>query len=254
MILCIDAGNTRVKFGLRADAHWLLRDAVGHDELADVPARLAVQPAPTRIIACSVAGESINQRITQLAAHWQIPLAWLRSAPASHGVSNGYANPSQLGNDRWAALIGARGLCTTACLVVMAGTATTIDALDSTGHFHGGLILPGLSLMRSALARNTAQLPLAEGHFQPWPITTDDAITSGVLAATVGAIERMRQQLQKLQHLQQQAPSVTCACLLSGGAAEALLPLLGDTVRLQPDLVLEGLARVAETSAESRHA
>ena len=62
-----------------------------------------------------------------------------------------------------AALVGARASVSGACVVVCAGTATTIDVLSADGEFRGGLILPGFDLMRAALANNTAQLPLAEG-------------------------------------------------------------------------------------------
>jgi hypothetical protein len=89
---------------------------------------------------------------------------WAKSQSAQHGVRNLYERPpEQLGADRWAALIGARALLGSTCLVVCAGTATTIDRLDASGLFRGGLILPGYDLMRAALAANTAQLPLAEG-------------------------------------------------------------------------------------------
>ncbi len=116
------------------------------------------------------------------------------AAASAGGVVNGYDNPAQLGADRWAALIGARGLHAGPALVVMAGTATTVDCLDAQGVFRGGLILPGLDLMRRSLARNTAGLPEACGGYRVLPTNTDDAIVSGCIAATVGAIERMAKQ------------------------------------------------------------
>ena len=85
----------------------------------------------------------------------------------------------------------ARGFCERDCLVVCAGTATTIDRLDADGRFVGGVILPGFDLMRSALAGNTAQLPLAEGELRAVPTNTMDAIISGCLNAQLGAIERL---------------------------------------------------------------
>jgi len=103
----------------------------------------------------------------------------------------------------------------------MAGTATTIDALNANGLFRGGLILPGLSLMRAALARNTADLPHAAGHYRPHPTNTDDAIVSGAIHATLGAIERMRSTLDE-----------DALCLLSGGAAAELAPHFGVPHRL----------------------
>jgi type III pantothenate kinase len=117
----------------------------------------------------------------------------------------------------------------------MAGTATTIDALDGDGLFHGGLILPGLNLMRSSLATNTADLPHAAGRYQPQPRNTDDAIVSGAIHATLGAIERMHAALNK-----------EAVCLLSGGAAAELVAHLTLPCRRVDNLVLEGLACYAD--------
>ena len=100
-----------------------------------------------------------------------------------------------------------------------------------------GLILPGLALMRAALARNTADLPHAAGHYRPLPTNTDDAIVSGAIHATLGAIERMRATLGD-----------DVLCLLSGGAAGELAPHLELPQRQVDNLVLEGLARYSRTT------
>jgi type III pantothenate kinase len=120
---------------------------------------------------------------------------------------------------------------------VQAGTATTIDLLGADGLFHGGLILPGLLLMRQSLARNTAGLPQARGTFRARPTNTDDAIASGALQATLGAIERMRAELDP-----------QALCLVSGGAAAELLPHLAHPAQQVDYLVLEGLRHA--TAAE----
>jgi type III pantothenate kinase len=166
-----------------------------------------------------------------------VSLSQVRSQVRQCGVTNGYESPAQLGADRWSALIGARGLHSGASVVVNAGTATTIDVLDPDGSFRGGLIMPGLELMRASLARNTAGLPLAQGSFRELPRNTDDAIVSGCINATLGAIERMFQKIEN-------APEPLC--LLSGGASESLAGALAIPHRVVPILVLEGLARIAE--------
>jgi len=238
VILCLDAGNTRLKWGLWDGHAWLGSGALAHAESGQLIDALPARPS--RVLACNVAGESVAARIEALAASLAVPLDWFRSSPAAGGVSNGYDNPAQLGADRWAALIGARSLHDGAALVVMAGTATTIDTLDANGVFRGGLILPGLALMRQALARNTAGLPAARGVFRELPTNTDDAIVSGCLAATLGAIEQMARHLQGADLL----------CLISGGAAEALLPHLQLPLSHVDNLVLTGLARAITLDRE----
>ncbi|MBU1236741.1 MAG: type III pantothenate kinase [Gammaproteobacteria bacterium] len=204
--LCIDAGNTRIKWGLRDGDVWV-EQGVG------LPDEVSVD----RIVACNVGGVSPRLTFEALAARLQAPIEWVRAQPEQCGVKNGYEHPDQLGADRWAALIGARAMHRGDCLVVMCGTATTVDLLRADGRFEGGLILPGLDLMRDALAGGTADLPPAAGSFVDKPRNTFDAIASGAIQATVGAIERMFRQLD---------PACDPLCLISGGAAGGVSPRL----------------------------
>lgn len=235
MIFCIDSGNSRIKWGAHDGSAWLTQGALAHadrEQLADLISRFR----PARIILANVAGDATGQAIRQVLATSDATFLEAHSSPAACGVSNGYANPLQLGVDRWCALIGARSLHQAACLVVMAGTATTIDSLDANGRFPGGLILPGIDLMRRALSRDTAALPLASGLHEAHPKNTDNAIISGCLEAQVGAIERA---YSRIAHQPQ------ACCLLSGGAAPLIAPLLAVPHRQVENLVLDGLRRLA---------
>ncbi len=234
MILCIDSGNSRIKWGLYGAGGWLETAAVDHAEsgkMADLPRRL---PMPDCVLLANVAGDAARTAIVDALAPWRPVLQEVTATAAAGGVTSLYENPSRLGVDRWCALIGARAATSAPCVVVMAGTATTIDTLDGDGRFLGGLILPGLDLMRRALARDTAALPLAAGRYAAYPRSTDDAITSGCIEAQAGAIERARARL-----------GGEAVCLLSGGAAAAIGEHLGVPHSLVGNLVLEGLARLA---------
>jgi type III pantothenate kinase len=232
MLLCIDAGNTRIKWGLRQDERWLAHGAVPTGEPVALVAAIPAQPVRA-VIGCNVAGEGVARAIEAIL---QRPVRWNTAQPDQCGVRNGYENPQQLGADRWAALIGAHALEPGPCLVVVAGTATTVDVLDAAGQFRGGLILPGLSLMARALAGNTAGLPAAPGSPADFPCNTRDAIASGAVDATLGAIERLYRRAAAAQ------------CLVAGGAAEILLPRLELPRRHLPLLVLEGLARIGQAT------
>jgi type III pantothenate kinase len=155
------------------------------------------------------------------------------------GVRNGYQQPEQLGSDRWAALIAAWQYVQGACLVVNCGTATTVDALSAKGEFLGGLILPGVSLMQRSLATNTAQLIEESGSLQDFPRNTADAIHSGMLRATVGAI---RHQFDLLR-----AREGTVRCLIDGGSAGVVRAHLGLPSEQLDNLVLRGLQIIGET-------
>lgn len=247
MILCIDAGNTRIKWGLAESDVWVAQgsfetraESVG----AQLQQALESHPRPETAVACSVAPGGVRAAIDAAASGFGVSVQWVVPRERHCGVINAYRDPSQLGADRWAALIGARSLHSGACLVVTAGTATTIDVLDAEGVFQGGLILPGFDLMREALARGTARLPLAHSRFEALPRSTDEAIVAGCLHAQAGAIERMYR-----QHI---AVQPDAGCLISGGAARVLIPVLDVPLRQVDNLVLEGLRQVAWCAAERR--
>ena len=76
-------------------------------------------------------------------------------------------------------------------MVVVCGTATTIDFLSADGVFKGGMIMPGVGLMLRSLHEGTAALPDQGGEFFAYPTQTVDAIASGCQHAQAGAIERL---------------------------------------------------------------
>ncbi len=233
MMLCLDSGNTRLKWALMEDDQWTAGGALLPAELGQLASSVKAFPSPTRIIGCNVAGTARAQEIeTALSGE----VLWIAPVRQQCGVTNGYDAPEKLGADRWAALVGARALHRGDALVILAGTATTIDVLDAHGRHHGGLILPGLDMMAKALASGTADLPAAKGCYQPQPRNTHDAIVSGAIHATLGAIRRMFDTL---------AEKRGATCLVSGGAAEALLNQLDLPNRRIDNLVLEGLACIA---------
>lgn len=238
MLLLIDAGNTRIKWVFAAldgaPGTWPAQGAVAHDELAQVvPQWRSV--SVVRTLVSNVAGAAIAARIAEaLAAAGVTPesIEWFRSTPVRAGVTNGYREPAQLGCDRFASLIGARHRHPgKPLLVATCGTATTIDLIDASGRFDGGMILPGLGTMAGSLALNTAQLPaVSETTLERvFADNTRDAIISGCLHAQIGAIARA------------QAAMPDAHCLLSGGAAPYIAPHMAVPFERLDHLVLLGL-------------
>ncbi|MDR3298966.1 MAG: type III pantothenate kinase [Candidatus Accumulibacter sp.] len=234
MIVAIDAGNSRIKWGVHDGAAWVDLGNLPTEEVTRLTEAADRWPDSADAVACNVAGTAVEAVIETVAAASGRRLRWVRSTASACGVRNGYEQPERLGADRWAALIGARAKTLDACLVVCAGTATTVDWLDAAGNFRGGLILPGTRLMCAALSRNTAQLPDAEGEYRGEPKNTLDAIVSGCLHAQAGAIERMFARVSAEAH---------ALCLMTGGAAYRIAPCLGIPYRTEEMLVLDGLLR-----------
>jgi type III pantothenate kinase len=236
MIVAIDAGNTRIKWGVSDGSRWIAQGALPTAKSAHIAEVSKQWPADAQIVGCNVAGEAVEATIDAWLAPGLAPIRWLHSSPGVCGVRNSYDQPDSLGADRWSALIGARKMTQHNCVVVCAGTATTVDWLDAEGVFRGGMILPGFELMRTSLAQNTVLLPLADGQVSAEPHNTRDAIVSGCLNAQVGAIERMFSRM---------ASDPEARCLITGGAAKCLVPHLSIPYTLVENLIFEGLVAFA---------
>ncbi len=252
MILLLDLGNTRLKaaWPLPGGGVRLLGEAshreVGMDEalarILDGEA-LEGQAALCANVAGAVAGESLG---AALRASGGGSLAFLRAEREFGGVRCAYHDPSHLGADRWAALLGARALSGEPCLVVDAGSALTLDALAPGGRHLGGWILPGLAMMLAALEARTGDLgnlrraSRAAGEDE-FPADTGPAMEAGARLAAVGAVRTARARLEA--HCGGPA-----RLLLTGGDAAVLGFALPDA-RHVPDLVLQGLAQARAAMA-----
>ena len=198
----------------------------------------------SRALISNVAGNTRRSQLEVLLSGFRLQsgsVEWFASVSELAGVRNGYRNPAQLGCDRFAALIGAHAMLPGQALIVATcGTATTVDAITADGFFIGGMILPGLGLMASSLARNTANLPQVAQNsltFHPFASNTSDAIISGCIAAQTGAIEHAKALLADQEE--------AVLCVLSGGAALSVAPHLSVGHQIVDNLVLIGLHTVA---------
>jgi type III pantothenate kinase len=246
-ILAIDAGNSRIKWGVHDEGTWLTQGWVATARAGELSRAWLGIERPDVLIAANVAGARAARSIASAMRRFRRRVRFVKSEPSQCGVRNSYDQPGQLGPDRWAALIGARSLHRGPCVVVNAGTTVTVDALDGEGVFLGGMIVAGMDMMRGALARGTAGLRPRAGRFAYFPACTADAIESGAVNALAGAVERM---LRFLQQAGQDRPLT----IVSGGAAQLIAPQLNAVVEVVDNLVLEGLARIAlDSSLVTRH-
>jgi type III pantothenate kinase len=241
MKLLIDAGNTRLKWALADGNDWVRSGILPVEQAGELSKQFADMRDIQQIWVSNVAGEEIAQHIRNIGAGKYGQPHFVVARQAQCGVRNGYSNPSQLGSDRWAALIAAWHLVQGKCLMVNSGTAITIDTLSGQGEFLGGLILPGVELMQRSLVAATVQLKSAQGEYAPYPLNSADALYSGAIQASCGAIERQYTLLND-----HSAPVI-----LSGGAAGLLQPYLNQKLfsvppRVVDNLVLQGLLLMAQ--------
>jgi type III pantothenate kinase len=244
LILLIDSGNTRTKWVLADYGQFLSEVGSVLNEGVESSDLLNVAKQATHVYVANVAGELMQTRLMALLGN--IAMTFVRTSEAACGVINQYQQVSRLGVDRWLSMLAAHEICKTSCLVVNAGTALTIDALSynkeqQNTQFIGGVIVPGLRLMQQALNANTAQLPKADGVFEPFAKNTADAIQTGCMLALLGAIQL---QWQNLYDVVKTTPQI----LISGGDALVLKNNLAiDLAKhsiIVDNLVLRGLMRL----------
>ena len=246
--LAIDVGNTRLKWALYAsaqvDAPLLAQGAEFLENIGKLAeGAWAELPAPQHMLGCIVAGDAVKYLVQEQMELWDVTPQWVFSSAQEAGLTNGYDFPSRLGSDRWVAMIGAWHRTVSQgparpLVVVMVGTAVTVEAIDASGKFLGGLILPGHGIMLKALEAGTAGLHVPTGEVSEFPTNTSDALTSGGTYAIAGAVERM------LQHVRAHCGAEP-RCIMTGGAGWKMAPSMSVPFELVDNLIFDGLLVMA---------
>ena len=240
MYLLIDIGNENTKWqcgasgGVFASSHAQFSENLNAqcNALTDVSGVVFVNVANPK---CAV------QLHRFIAKRWQVPITEVKSAAAQCGVRNSYRDFTQLGADRWAALIGARSVYAGALIAIDSGTAITVDALRKDGTFIGGSILPGFTLAQAALWQRAPGIEPFDSLVPQLPArSTAEAVSSGVVYATVGGVERLIAEYR--EHLGE-APKL----LLTGGSAALVAEHSSYNFEVLPNLTLTGLAVIAKS-------
>lgn len=239
MMLLLDIGNTRLKWGLATDAGAPLGEcgAVVHDGEPAAALRALNLPRPATVWVAHVTGDAHEVRLadTLCALYGRTP-HFARTAAEWRGLRNAYVEPQRLGTDRWLVMLAAWAERPGAVCVVDAGTALTVDCIDADGRHLGGIIGAGLLAQQRAVLGQTrfatrdsaARYDGGLGH------DTEACVRQGAMLACLGAIDRAAAALH--------GPS---RGLITGGDAPLLLPQLGGHWDYRPHLVLEGLRLLA---------
>ena len=243
--LLIDIGNSNLKWALYQDGQ--LSATRSHPHRGVIAQSLAEQcwdslEQPTAIYMASVAEAGWSRQLEDwMEARWGCAPLRIQSQASGLGVTNGYDDPAQLGVDRWLTLLAVRSVGPRAACIVDCGTALTVDLLDETGQHHGGVILPGLHLMREALLTRT-HIPRVESV----PVSslfsrdTATAVASAAINAAAGLIERS---LRQAAELCGESPRL----LLTGSDAEVIAAALDQPCEIDDGLVMKGLAAIARS-------
>lgn len=241
MKLLLDIGNTRLKCAYVSTNKLISVPPLVHREQQFNSQLLqqwqALTPIPNQIaISCVGASEVLEQVLSIARQLWPtVDIIIPKAKKFALGVHNAYKYPEKLGVDRWLALLAVRQIYREPACVVDCGTAITLDFMAADGQHSGGLICPGLTLMKQALARGTEQLKFTQIRYAPGLADyTEAAIYSGTLYAAAGLIEKVLTAQPGIYKL-----------FLTGGDAELVASQLNITSTINPDLVLYGLLAIS---------
>ena len=248
MHLLVDIGNTRIKAAIddgRDLAVWPSVDTARAESWEAWRDRLAHEPRPSRILVSNVAGAEVGRQLASFVEEAAgVRAEFVKPARSRCGMTTRYRDPARLGVDRWLAALAAWWAARSAVVVVDAGTALTVDVVTQDGIHLGGLIAPGLELLRTSLTRGTAELESSGiDAVEGFADNTQDAISLGCSSAITGLLRETRARLTR-----------TSACAdatwyVTGGAAPAIECMFDWPIRQDPELVLRGLAIVAGEAA-----
>ena len=196
----IDIGNSSIKLGLWCDTAITGSVRLPNHDTAGLAEAIALlrgrQPddAPTDVAIASTQPVVLKRTRSILADGGADALVVGEEIPLPLPVDVEVAG--QVGVDRLCSAAAAHHRTGHACVVVDFGSAITVDLIGDDGVFLGGAILPGLAMQRSALHERTAALPLVELSLPQSPVgrSTQEAIRSGIVYGTVGAVRGLVEQ------------------------------------------------------------
>ena len=252
--LLLDVGNTRLKWGVLEGERIHKTGHIAMKKIRDEGLGVLTSRLPHGVDAVhvsNVAGTTFATRLSGvIGMHCGCEVHFAKSEREACGVRSGYRYPRRLGVDRWVAMIGAWAELESACVVVDAGTAVTIDVIDDEGQHLGGQIFPGVRLMLEALAASTSDIPAvgrqasAASGLEMFGDTTSKAVQHGAWNAVAGAVDRAITTLR--------SNAYDPAVVLTGGDASRMLTALGTEPLHRPHLVLQGLARMLQDTQYER--
>jgi len=250
MTLTIDIGNTRVKWVLyqgalvQADGVFCYTPDTFSADVTD--AKMPFKGA--EVLVSNVSGGNVERLLREILEVSECKkYSYAQTKQKQCGVVNSYTDFSQLGIDRWLAMIAGFNhkdrLPGEAVCVIDCGTAVTLDVVDGRGRHLGGLIMPGLAIMQSMLMRETSNIDsfnVAKGvssmHLEK---ATDIAISQGCAQILVGGLDAMISRYSGEQ-------GKNMLCLIAGGDGAWVAKSLTVENVYEPLLVNKGLWHVSE--------
>jgi type III pantothenate kinase len=237
--LLIDIGNSQLKYT------WYERAT----SLANIKGKtIAIEDALSLfkdrpdVHFCSVKSNEITDEFIEMMRQAGVRFKQANTQKQQFGITNSYATVTNMGSDRWLAMLAADALVKKDVLVIDAGTAITCDFIVQGKHL-GGWIAPGLKMLRESVANKTGRVFDFE-HLTPHLLPGEDTancVANGALAQIVGMVQQARTLIG--------AHTSDFEVIVSGGDKDIISRNIGFASLLHDNLVLAGLARICDAKS-----
>lgn len=230
----IDSGNSRIKLARREATGWHLLPALDYADphAVDCLLELLADSEYTRVFLATVSRGWRAERLESLLSQIHQPVTRITPCAELGRLRIAYAQPQQLGVDRFLGLLAASEAMRD-CVIVSFGTALTLDVLAADGRHHGGLIAPSPDFQGQWMRNHFPGLFDDEGQAGFLASNPHDALAGGIQHQVLGLIDRVLAG----------AFGGSCPTLLvTGGGALPWLKHLPHAV-VEPDLVFKGMQR-----------
>lgn len=237
-MLLIDIGNSSLKWAVWEGAEFLQKGAECYrvSEIGELCNKFfSALPVQDKIYISCVAGAQVKDEIDLwLRNNWQVNADYVISQKQQMGLINAYQHAEALGVDRWYAMIGAWHKYKKAFCIIDCGTAVTLDVVNNKGQHLGGLIMPGLTMMHSALQQGAEGIGNVSGQLNDLARNTGDAVNSGCNQILVEGLESLLRKYKAML-------GKDLLCVVTGGDGQAIAGQFTCDYIYEPELILHGL-------------
>lgn len=243
MLLTIDLGNSNASVGLFKGRRLVNSRSVKFHSISELERSLRKGIRKIDGVCVASVVPSMDARVRRfLERTFGVKPLFANHKNAGMRVRN--YNAKQLGADRLVAAVAAYERYRKPLIIIDAGTAITLDLVNSWGEFTGGAIVPGFGTAADSLERAAEKLP----HVKLKPSRsvkgrdTRSAISSGIVHGYAGMIGHLIRELRRESRTE-------ALVVATGGDASLLKKICGTIDRVYPNLVLEGLRIIWERNS-----
>ena len=256
MIICMDVGNTNIKYGLFNNDKLVLsfRVATDHKKTSDeYGGQLLNILSNNGILMDEINGGIISSVVPSLDYTLEkMCKVYLKIKPLmlEPGLKTGHNlkvdNVREVGADRVLNNVAALLKYKSPLIIVDFGTATTFNVINSKDEFIGGVIAPGIKGSLDSLVNGTAKLPRVEIE-KPEKVIGKNTVTnmqSGIFYGFAGLVEYI------IKRIKRELKCDNVTTIATGGFAEIIADEISSIDYVDKLLTLNGLKYIYDLNSQ----